>query len=172
VIQGSELDFGVVLICLSTLAKKLSLLRQIHFQSRSFRMKGQSSSFSTAPGLVETDVLISSDLPRGGPFLSVLWALGGLCVGFVWSGSSESVPRREHPLDLRCKACRMNTCTKTVGGTSIHIRAYPTPIDGHQERARSSAKHCEGLPMQVEYCERGWPSEQHQPNSRRMGSAG
>ena len=122
-IQGSELDFGVVLICLSTLAKKLSLPYQTHLQSRSFRMKGQSSSFSTAPGLAETDVLILSELPWGGPFLSVLWALGGLCVGFVWSGSPESVPRRGHTLDLRCKSSRMNTCAKIVGGCPHHLRA-------------------------------------------------
>ena len=157
-IQGSELDFGVVLICLSTLAKKLSLLYQTDFQSRFFRMKGQSSSFSTAPELAETDVLILSKLPWGGPFLSVLWALGGLCVGFVWSGSPESVPRRGHALDLRCKSSRMNTCAKMVGGYPSSLRAYSIPMvikaDGHQERAGTLAKHCEVLPLQVEYSER------------------
>ena len=150
-IQRGELDFGVVLICLSTLAEKLSLLCQAHSQLRSCRMKGQPTSFSTAPGLAETDVLILSELPRGGPFLSVLWALGGLCVGFVWSGSPESVPRRGHTLDLRCNFSRMNTCTKMVGGVPP---SSPRSYSEYQQCAGASAKRCEGLPMQVEYCER------------------
>jgi hypothetical protein len=138
---SGELDFGVVLICLSKLAKELSLLDQTHFQSRSFRMKGQSSSFSTAPGLAETDVLYLERAPRGRAVSQCSLGPRGLCVGFVWPGSPESAPRRGPTLDLRCKSSRMNTCTK-MGGYPHHVRGPAQSINNVQPHQQSIARLC------------------------------
>jgi hypothetical protein len=86
-VHRDELDFGVVLFWLSALVKNLALPGRQDSQLRSFRMKGQPTSFSTAPGLSGADVLILGDLStRAGVSVRPL-CLGGLCVVFVWFGS-------------------------------------------------------------------------------------
>ena len=123
-------DFGVVLICLSTLAKKLSLLSQAHSQLRSFRMKGQPTSFSTGRGFVRAQTLSSrassqSSIPEliFFPAFSAL-RLCGLCVGFVRSGSPLALPRG-HTLDVRWKSRRMNTCTIIGEGGWVPLSTPP-----------------------------------------------
>jgi hypothetical protein len=149
-IQGSELDFGVVLICLSKLAKKLSLPYQTHLQSRSFRMKGQSSSFSTAPGLAETDVLYLERAPTGravsqcsrGP----RWPLCRFRLVRIARGSSATWAHTRSQMQGQ----QNEHLHKNGGGVPPIIFAT---YSEYQQWAGVSAKHCEALPLQVEYCE-------------------
>ena len=119
-IPGGELNFGVFLICLATLAKKLSFLYQTHSQLRSFRMKEQTNSISTVPGFAPAEVLVRSELPGGRGVSLCSLRLGGLCVGFICSGSTDLLPRRGH-IQTQTEAPQNEHLHKIYGGVGTRI---------------------------------------------------
>src|SRR5579859_4471452 len=144
-IQGSELDFGVVLICLSKLAKNSFSLNRI---PREFLFERNGSLFPFQwSGTVSLHRLTKLAVIR--PLAPSDARAPFQCVPFgrfvsVTNGDWE---KRKSRVELVCN----EHLHKNGGGGCPIIFA---PYSEYQQWAGISAKHCECLPMQVEYCGR------------------
>jgi hypothetical protein len=145
---SGELDFGVVLICLSKLAKNLALLTLPDSQRISVRMKLQFISISVVRHCEPTPAnKISYDQ-------TVQFALSDAQAAFqfVPFGRSVSV--------INCDSEKRKRRMQLVWNEHLHKNSGGVPpiifstYSEYQQWAGVSAKHCEALPLQVEYCER------------------